>query len=284
MAERSGHEKHDELVSPRAIPKAWENARIRVQEPVKERGEEEDRREVATGKEKGKDTKGAGEDSGEPLNNTLPRAVKLLSGKLLEVKEMGEENTQQRVIEEEEAIDQHPDKGLVSGSSKDGLSRGKATEEGEDEGRSEEGEEGRTPKTIPAPVYVTKAERQEHELTHTPYRSWCDHCVRCRGRNTQHRKAGEEDKKSNVPRVVLDYFFMSHQDEAANENPMLIMLDEKTGDKYARAVGQKGLGGGSEEMQWLVADLHEELKAWGHHGGDGGHIILKSDNENPSLP
>ena len=62
---------------------------------------------------------------------------------------------------------------------------------------------------------------------------------------------------------------------------MLIMLDEGTGDKYARAVGQKGLGGGSEEMQWLIADLHEELKAWGHHGGDGGHIILKSDNENP---
>ena len=149
---------------------------------MKERGEEEDRREVATGNEKGKDTKGAGEDSGEPLNNTLPRAVKLLSGKLLEVKEMGEENTQQRAIEEEEAIDQHPDKGLVSGSSKDGLSRGKVAEDGEDEGRSEEGEEGRAPRTIPAPVYVTKAERQEHELTHTPYRSWCDHCVRCRGR------------------------------------------------------------------------------------------------------
>ena len=74
---------------------------------------------------------------------------------------------------------------------------------------------------------------------------------------------------------------MSHQDEAANENPMLIMVDEGTGDKYARAVGQKGLGGGAEEMQWLIGGLHEELKAWGHHGGEGGHIILKSDNETP---
>ena len=32
-------------------------------------------------------------------------------------------------------------------------------------------------------------------------------------------------------------------------------------------------------MQWLIGDLHEELEAWGHHGGEGGHIILKSDNE-----
>ena len=95
MAERSGHEKHDELVSPRAIPKAWEDARIRVQEPAEERGEEDDRREAAIGNEKGKDMKGAGEDCGEPLNNTLPRAVTLLSGELLGVQEIGEKRTQQ---------------------------------------------------------------------------------------------------------------------------------------------------------------------------------------------
>ena len=72
---------------------------------------------------------------------------------------------------------------------------------------------------------------------------------------------------------------MSYQDEAANENPMLVMVDEGTGDKYARAVGQKGFGGGTEDMQWLIGDLHEELKAWGHHGGEGGHELFKSDNE-----
>ena len=146
-----------------------------------------------------------------------------------------------------------------------------------EEGRSEEGEEARTPRKLPTPIYVLKVEREEHDLTHTPYRSWCDHCVRCRGRNAQHRKAGKDEKKSDVPRVSFDYFFMSHQDEAANENPMLIMVDEGTGDKYARAVGQKGLGGGAEEMQWLIIDLHDELKSWGHHGGEGGHLILKSE-------
>ena len=61
---------------------------------------------------------------------------------------------------------QHPDKGWVSGSSKDGLSHEVAMEEDSEEGRAEEGEEARTP-ALPTPVYVSKAERDEHELSHT---------------------------------------------------------------------------------------------------------------------
>ena len=57
----------------------------------------------------------------------------------------------------------------------------------------------------------------------------------------------EKDKDgSNVPRIVFDYFFLSWQDEASNKNPMLLMKDENTGDKYACTVGQKGLGQGED--------------------------------------
>ena len=80
--------------------------------------------------------------------------------------------------------------------------------------------------------------------------------------NTPHLKRRGDDEQSQVPRISFDYFFMSWEDEAAHRNPMLVMKDEATGEKYARAVGQKGLGQG-EEMQWLIADLHEELKSWG---------------------
>ena len=230
LAEQSGHEKHDELVSPRAIPKTDDNSRIEIQGRKEEPEAEEDGRQGEAGEE----------ESDDPLDAVLPGAVRSLGGDLLGIKEGSKGMIEQGVTEEEAGIDQHPDKGLVSGSSKDGLGHEEATEE---EGRSEEGEEGRVPRKIQAPVYVSKVEREEHELTHTPYRSWCDHCVRCRGRNTQHRKAGKEEKKSDVSRVAFDYFFMSHQDETANEHPMLIMVDEGTGDKCARAVGQKGLGG-----------------------------------------
>ena len=44
-------------------------------------------------------------------------------------------------------------------------------------------------------------------------------------------------------------------------------------------MGQNGLAV-SGEMDWLVKDLVEELKAWGHAGGTSGHLIMKSDNEN----
>ena len=93
------------------------------------------------------------------------------------------------------------------------------------------------------------------------------------------KRRGDEDR-DRVPRISFDYFFMSWEDEAAHQNPMLVMKDEATVEKYARAVGQKGLGQG-EEMQWLIVDLHEELKSWGHHGGEVGHVIFKSDNESP---
>ena len=91
----------------------------------------------------------------------------------------------------------------------------------------------------------------------------------------QHRKETEtEGKESKVPRVSMDYFFMIKEDEKALKNPMIAMIDEETGEKYARAVGQKGLGE-AKEMEWLSKDASEELKSWGHTGGVAGQIILK---------
>ena len=56
------------------------------------------------------------------------------------------------------------------------------------------------------------------------------------------------------------------------------MIDEKTGDKYARAVGRKGVGA-EGTMDWLIRDMADEIKSWGHMGGIGGKLILKSDGE-----
>ena len=44
-------------------------------------------------------------------------------------------------------------------------------------------------------------------------------------------KRNEEDYK--VVKAIVSY-----EDESAHKNPMIIMLDEGFGDKYARAVGQ----------------------------------------------
>ena len=36
-------------------------------------------------------------------------------------------------------------------------------------------------------------------------------------------------------------------------------------------------------MDWLIEDISATLKSWGHAGGTGGEIILKSDGERAML-
>ena len=129
-----------------------------------------------------------------------------------------------------------------------------------------------------ASLKVSKEQRDAHQITHTPYRAWCRHCVRARGRNAPHRTRTEKQRERQVSKVSMDYFFMSQADEKADKNPLIVMVDESTGEKYARAVGKKGIGN-ENEMGWLVKDVSEKMKSWGHQGGDGGHIIFKSDGE-----
>ena len=98
----------------------------------------------------------------------------------------------------------------------DGLSPGVAMEAKDEEGDAEEeGEEGREAVAMPSPMTPSRREREQHELTHTPYRSWCPHCVRARGRNRAHL-ANKDPEKPGVPRISFDYFFFSDEDEKSD--------------------------------------------------------------------
>ena len=107
------------------------------------------------------------------------------------------------------------------------------------------GVEERKPRIMRAPFQVSKEEREAHEATHTPYRAWCPYCVRARGRNSPHRSREDSAKAEGIPKVSMDYFFMSNADESAHENPLFIMIDEATGERYARMAGTKGCTTGS---------------------------------------
>ena len=74
----------------------------------------------------------------------------------------------------------------------------------------------------------------------------------------------------------MDYFFMSREDEEASTNPLLVVADERSGARYARAVGHKGVrDDGSTD--WLIKDVSKTLKSWGHAGGVESELIMKSD-------
>ena len=114
--------------------------------------------------------------------------------------------------ETEEAQEEEKEGGSILGC------RPASMEEGEEEG--EEREErcgGRKSVGRRSPKEPTKIEKEEHERTHRPYRSWCEHCVRARARNGYHRSSApvEPLEEVKVPRVHMDYFFMSRDDEEA---------------------------------------------------------------------
>ena len=56
-----------------------------------------------------------------------------------------------------------------------------------------EGEEGGTVRMARSPQRVSDRGRMEHELTHTPFRSWCPFCVQPGGRHQGHYAKSQED-------------------------------------------------------------------------------------------
>ena len=134
-------------------------------------------------------------------------------------------------------------------------------QEGEEEKKEkEESREERASVRRKSPKKPTGGEKEERERTHCPYRSWCEHCVRARARNGHHRSSTpvEPLEEIKVPRVHMDYFFMCREDEEASKNPLLVIADERSGSRYARAVGIKGLGDAGP-MDWLVDDISTVL-------------------------
>ena len=97
-----------------------------------------------------------------------------------------------------------------------------------------------------APKEPTEAEKSKHEATHIPYRSWCKHCVRGRGRCKPHSSKRRNHEDAAIPKISMDYFFLGGEDSDANESPMFVMMDEERGNRYARMIDSKGLGEGGE--------------------------------------
>ena len=189
--------------------------------------EDEDEEDAAGEEPLGTGKEDEGEEEREDEENSLSPGEATRRG------EKGEESKGEEEVEDEE----------------NSLSQGEAA------GRGEEGEEGRRSKGLPGPKRVTKEEREDHERTHTPFRAWCKYCVRGRGQNIPHLRSKQKYEEIKVPRVSMDYFFMSKQYEKAITNPLIVLVDEGTGEKYARATGQKGLGQ-EGEMDWLVKDIY----------------------------
>ncbi len=79
------------------------------------------------------------------------------------------------------------------------------------------------------PLKPSQKEIREHqESGHMPFRSWCPHCVRGRGKEMQHRRKRDEEE-SGIPEYHLDYCFPG--DEGEDRLTILVIIERRTKTK-----------------------------------------------------
>ena len=118
-----------------------------------------------------------------------------------------------------------------------------------------EGEEGRRAKHKKVPPSVSAEVRAERELTHLPFRSWCESCIKGKANEDFHRKR-EEEKKEDVARFCVDYCFFTKalaqdsattnfkdlKEERPDSTAVLVCRDQKSGALFAGVANSKGPG------------------------------------------
>jgi hypothetical protein len=111
-------------------------------------------------------------------------------------------------------------------------------------------------KTLPDPVLPSVTERCKHNVTHTPFASWCEHCIKGRGASSHHLRR-DPQLKLGVDRrrtISIDYCFLRVTETEAQQT-VLCAVDSHTG--YSNAVVVKAKGVNEEAVQWLKRVVQE---------------------------
>ena len=114
----------------------------------------------------------------------------------------------------------------------------------EEKGDDDEFDEGREHGALASPEGPSKQERETHNLTHIPFRDWCEHCVRARARRRAHKRRKKELKKEElqrVTRIYMDFYYngigeeeeekeedegvKNEDDEHKEDSPSIVLYD-----------------------------------------------------------
>ena len=163
-------------------------------------------------------------------------------------------------------------------------------EEGGAQGEGREGAQGeeceaREVKAPPIPVTPSREEVLQHRLKHHPYRSWCPHCVRGKGREDKHTGSKQKDEYFGVPKISSDYFYIGQrrptgreerreaeeEAERDGQTPVIVMKDSRSKGIFAHACPAKGA------HPAVVGKIIEDLNALGYR-----RILVRTDGE-PAL-
>ena len=102
-----------------------------------------------------------------------------------------------------------------------------------------------TPKTPAKPI---EEEWKEHQVTHTPPKPWCRHCLVGRGTRRAHRtNAPDIEQGDDSPtKISIDYMYLNDED-GNKDQPQMVMVDHKHGRAFAYPVPtERSIGGEAE--------------------------------------
>ena len=119
---------------------------------------------------------------------------------------------------------------------------------------------------VNTPKQPTAQERELHNLTHLPYKTWCETCLRSKARPDRHTTT--KDKDRSTPIIQVDYTYA----KAANHDDQLLLLtavDTATGLALAAVVPYKG-----GKDRYAIMELRRFIYECGRTTG-----ILVSDQE-----
>ena len=117
---------------------------------------------------------------------------------------------------------------------------------------------GEKPKVLRDPGLPSKRQREEHDATHIPYRSWCSHCVRGSGRDAQSRQIKGEINQTDVPRLHLDYCFFTEDsklEDSRTSLTALVMKESECKSVWAYPVMHKG----AANEPWVVKQILHDI-------------------------
>ena len=132
---------------------------------------------------------------------------------------------------------------------RDGEDASRVRRDGQDEDHhgAEDSGEVKASRKVVQPRAPTAQERRDHDLTHCPYRCWCEHCVRGQGSEYGHSTVVGPNADNEVPRVILDYCFLTERaarrsdehgesTEAETSMTALVMKETLCGSVWAYAL------------------------------------------------
>ena len=135
-------------------------------------------------------------------------------------------------------------------------------------GGSEEEETGeRFVKKMQSPLLPSAKEIDEHNLTHFPYRSWCRHCVRGRGKEASHVKA--QNEPGDVPEFHFDWCFPGEEEAFKN---LTVLVGRMRGTRMTLSALMPSKSTGEFASRRIMAFLRE-------CGCELSKIIIKTDQE-----